>query len=116
MTTPTPEALAAPGPRRPEVVALAAAVAEPLTGFTQDGSEGRVAIIDHGLAQDLMILIADLCGPGHLGCWACGEAFVCGPCGLGDASLWCWCPSGFGGPLCPSCTEDNCHRCATGGH
>lgn len=100
---------------RPEVVELAVAVAQPLEGFAVDGALGRVVVLDHGLATDLLGLIADLC-PDHVTCSACGEAGVCTPCGLGSQSEWCWAPTGGLGPLCPDCKAGACARCGMGEH
>lgn len=116
MSTPTSTPLVIPGHPRAEVAALATAIENPLEGFDAEGHVGLMVLFPHGLALDLMILIADLCGPEHVSCWACGEKYACTKCGLGDLHSWCWSPSGFAGPLCPDCRYGNCRLCANGGH
>lgn len=102
-----PVPITMPGPLRPEVPALAAAVAAPLEGFGSDGSVGRVVVLDHGLASDLLDLVADLC-PDHQACEACGEQLLCEACGIGVVEDWCHHKG-----LCPDCRFPGCGECRT---
>jgi len=111
VTTSTPAALAVPGQRRPEVPALQAAIDTAMDHVDARGHQGRVIVMDLGLAKDLLDLIEDMC-VAHRRCASCDDAVACLACGIGDlTTIDDWCLH-FG--LCPSCRAKGCPDCRAG--